>query len=213
METKLFLYRLLLEDKESHMIKRLVPYFLSIFILGCTSASPQVQEITKTDLKFKKILILPLTDSDEATKVDEAIKTTGEKAFIDELKTFSDLSVISVADTGQNIWTDLGIENPSKYSVIDFSVSPQGYDRRKKIQDQWGAKAIVLSSIMKKNHTLAMYVQMIDAEDGELTLSFSKIEEYRSSEGEVIEKLAKICADKVISHIKDNVVITNIKRY
>lgn len=190
------------------MIRRAYFLFLSFLIMGCaSSASAPYQNITKTELKYKKILVLPFTDSDQATKVK------AESIFLDALKTYPDLTALSAQDAGQNIWTDMGIENPSKYSVIDFSVSPQGYDRRKKIQDNWGAKAIVLGSIMKKEHTLSMYIQMIDAEDGELTLSFSKIENFGDLEEEALEKLSKDCADKVIRHIKDNVVVTTIRKY
>ncbi len=182
--------------------------FISVCVLliaGCTTV-PQEKIITKTELKYKSIVVLPFVDG------TEDVRSTAFKYFYDDLNAANDIKIIAKERANEDLLKEMGVD-PQKYAVIDFSVSQEGQKHRNVMKEKLSADGLVLASCYKQNNTLAMYVQMLDVVDGELTLSFSKTEDITNNQEEALKKLAQKSADKVIEHIKDNIVITRIHKY
>jgi hypothetical protein len=187
------------------MLTRIIAIVSLLAVFGCSTVKPE-KIFTKTELKYKKVLLLPLVDG------TEELRTLAFDNLYNDLKSFPDIEVVDRNLINDQFLVEAGL-NPHKYTVIDLSVNAEGHERRQKIKDKVSANAIILASCVKENNTLAMYVQMLDIDDGELSLSFSKVLEVGPNQEETLKTLVKLCADKIIAHIKDNIVMTTIHKY
>ena len=188
-------------------MKRFIFFLISALVFyGCGTTTKQ-QVKSAQELKYKKILVMPFTEGTEAQR------SFANDAFLQELSTFLEIQIVGKGQVNTQFIQDLSIPHPESYGAIDFSNNLQGNNRRQKIAEKFSADGIVFGSFFIDGEEVALYIQMVDMKTGGLTLSFSKESVMKNKEDqEAIKSLAKTCAQKVVEHIKDNVIITRFYR-
>src|SRR5947208_2724355 len=95
----------------------------ALFLAGCTTTAKD-QTMTKTELKYKTILVLPIVEG------TTELRKNAFNSFYNNLKMAEDIKLIAQEEINSQYLTNIGLENPEKYSVIDFSVNEKGLDHR-----------------------------------------------------------------------------------
>ena len=191
-----------------YRMKRFIFFFIWVFLLYGCGTTTQQQVKSAQELKYKKILVMPFTEGTEAQR------SLAYDTFVQELSSFPEIQILGKGQVNAQFIQDLDIPHPESYGAIDFANNLQGNNRRKKIEEKFSVDGIVFGSFFIDKEEVALYIQMMDMETGGLTLSFSKETTMKNKDDqEAIKSLAKTCAQKVIEHIKDNVIITRFYRY
>jgi hypothetical protein len=189
------------------MNKVLFSVLAGMFLSGCGTTS--VHEVkSKQELKYKKILVMPFTKSGEANV------GVSRDTFISELSLFPDIQIIGQGQMDETTIKNLGVTHPESFGAMDFSASPEGDDRRKKIVDRFPADAVIFGYSYTEEGLLSLHIQMMDAASGTLILGFFKdasIPEATTAD-DAARDLARKSAHKTIDFLKDNVVITRFHR-
>lgn len=173
---------------------------------GCASVKKKVRSIET--LKYKTVLIMPFSQENEADQ------RSVYDVFFTEMQQFNEIKVIDRENLNQQFMEELGLNHPLTVGVVDFSETTEGHMRLKKVREVYDADAIIFGSLFVDGKFLSLAVQMLDVEDGSLTLSFTR--EIEVSEGAAQDawaELAKQAVEKVIDHIQDNRVVTSVYKY
>ena len=175
----------------------------SLIFSGCAVSTHEGVKTTR-EYRYKQVLVLPFTQGDEAQR------NLATHTFREELKTFSEITLIEEKLIDPRIIEELGITHPDSYGTLDFAESPEANHRRQQLAQEFSVQAIVFGSFFIEGQHIYLYIQMMDVQTGIVILSFSKEAQIADNTADAtIVNLAKECAQRVIAHIKDNVSITS----
>ena len=189
-------------------MRKVIEFFILIcFLSGC--ATPTFKTVqSEGGLLFKKILVLPFT------ALSPEHRRLAFDTFYDELATFKDINIVAKENVNDQLLGTLQLGNRNDYDASDFMGSIPGEGRLQKAKELFGMNAIVLGAVVVEQNRIIFFVEMVDADRSNITLSFSRDAEIAGGEvSEIIKSLAHDCAHKVISHIQENVVVTYIHKY
>ena len=175
--------------------------------LGCVAP---VQKFVRTQSHYiyDKILVMPFS------RGDATARTLAYSVFLQELEKLADIQIFGKDQFEEHLLKDLNLSEEQEYSLDQFAGAAQGKERLKTIDKSLGARAIIFGTILVENHKATLALEMLNVESGSLTLTFSREEEVLGNNvEEAVKALTKQCAQKVLSHVKDNVTITNIYKY
>ena len=178
-----------------------------VLLSGCsaTTAGPEVR--TKEELKYKKILVMPFT------KGEGADASLAQGTFINELSLFPDIEIVGNGQMDETTIKNLGVTHPDTFGPVDFSVTPQGDERRQKVLESFKADVLVFGYIYMEQGLASLHIQMLEGQSGDMILNFFK--ESSIPEGmaaETTRDIARKAVPKVIDFLKENVVITKFHR-
>ena len=189
-------------------MKKAVLFLIVIFLTspGCTTVKKKVRSVET--LKYGTIVVMPFTEGQDADR------TVLYNAFDNALRRFEEIKVVDQEKLSQQFVEELGLNHPLTTGAVDFTSSSEGNARRKKVHDLYGADAVIFGSLFEDAGVFSLAIQMLDVEDGSLTLSFSQDVPFKpEASQEALENLAKACVEKVMAHIRDNRVTTSVYKY
>ncbi len=193
---------------EGGHMKRLFIFFLLCFLTeGCiTTPQPRIHE--SREYVYKKVLVMPFTEGGGDTRwliYDEFVKELSKETIFE----------IYRRERNDEQWVvDLELTHPDSYGPVDFSPEDRGIERRAKIEQMYAVNALIFGSFFKNDQVLSLHVQMVEVENGELILSFSREIPYTEVVlVESIKSLSSKCAEKVLRFLKENWTDIKIKKY
>lgn len=175
---------------------------------GCGTTGDEVLR-TNRELKYKNILVMPFTQKES----EQANAPLAQGNFINELSLFPDIQIVGRGQMDETTIKNLGVTHPDSFGSLDFSTSPEGDERRKKVLESFQVDVIVFGSNYIDQGLDSLIIQMMDATNGAIILSFVKDSSIPGGlTDEVTADIARKAAQKVTDFLKENVVITRFHR-